>query len=70
MEFLNLDKTLGSASYSLENLEFFSFRGSDWGLKDLTAKGLADFRDVLEADEISTLNYLVAKVGFDPSDEA
>ena len=41
-----------------------------YGLKDLTAKSLADFRDHL-ADpnqQENTLAYLSAKMGFDPND--
>ena len=43
---------------------------ADYDVTDLDATSLADFRKRLEADETYTLNYLVAKLGFDPTDSA
>ena len=34
----------------------------------MTAVSLADFRQILSSDQTLTLNYLVAKLGFDYSD--
>ena len=40
----------------------------DWGQTNIDATGLADFRKRLEADEVYTLNYLIAKLGFNYKD--
>lgn len=39
-------------------------------MTDLDATTLATFRKTLEADETYALNYLVSKLGFDPTDNA
>lgn len=71
MEFLNLNATIGKSSVSYEDAEFLSVNfATDFGLVDLDATSLSTFRKVLEADETFTLNYLVAKLGFDSTDSA
>ena len=42
---------------------------AEYGLKEITASALSDFRKVLEDDKDLTLNYLTRKLGFDVSDE-
>lgn len=71
MEYLNLQATIGKTSVSYSDLDFFSVdMAADYEVTDLDATSLADFRKRLEADETYTLNYLVAKLGFDPTDSA
>jgi hypothetical protein len=38
-----------------------------YAVTTITPDSLAAFRKILEADESYTLNYLVSKLGFDPS---
>lgn len=70
MSFMNLQKTMGRLSVAYDDIEWFDMAVQDYGLKDLTAQALADFRDVLEDSDRqdNTLAYLAAKMGFDPSD--
>jgi len=56
---------------SYSDIDFYSVdMAADYDVTDLDATSLADFRKRLEADETYTLNYLVAKLGFDPTDSA
>ena len=42
---------------------------SDYGVTDITASALSDFRNRLEDDDGMALEYLVRKMGFDAQDE-
>jgi hypothetical protein len=69
MEFLNIQSTIGKSGLSYSDLDFNSFDlAKDWGQATIDSTGLADFRKRLEIDETYTLNYLVSKLGFNPSD--
>jgi len=70
MEFLNLEKTLGGTTTpAYSNLEWFSLDlASKFGLNALDATSLAAFRKHLEADKSFALDYIVAKLGFNPAD--
>ena len=70
MEFLNIQSTIGKTGLSYSDLDFNSFDLTSWGQKTIDPVGLADFRKRLELDETYTLNYLVSKLGFNPSDGA
>jgi hypothetical protein len=71
MEFLNLQATIGKSSVSYSDLEFHSVNmAKDYNVTDLDATSLATFRKTLESDETYTLNYLISKLGFDPTDAA
>lgn len=40
---------------------------SEYGVPEITAQALSDFRKAMEADKDMTLEYLVRKMGFNPS---
>jgi hypothetical protein len=71
MEFLDLDYTIGKRGLTYADLRFNSFDlAKHWGKQNIDAKSLADFRKRIEPDEQYTLDYLVAKLGFNPTDES
>ncbi|CDW74027.1 UNKNOWN [Stylonychia lemnae] len=67
LTFLNL-LAVSKSEISSSNLPFRSVLLSDFGLNQLTASALKDFKNKLEADDKLTYKYLVAKLGFDPND--
>ena len=67
-EFLDLNKTFGSASVP-SNLTFYSIDfAARYGLTNIDAFGLSEFRKNLEANLSLAKDYMVRNVGFDPSD--
>lgn len=71
MEFLDIDATFGKTEVPYSDAKFWTVdMASDYGVTSLTADGLHDFFTVLkDQDESKTLDYLVSKLGFNPSDE-
>ena len=70
MEFLNLQATIGKSSVSYSDLDFYSVNmAEDYNVTDLDSTTLAKFGKTLEADETYALNYLVSKLGFDPTEK-
>jgi len=74
MTFLDLSKYIGS-----EWSQVPAFNEVDWlyvdfaakyGLKQLDAGSMADFRKVLDADHDTYMSYLVSKLGFDENDSS
>ena len=71
IEYLNLQATIGKSTVNYSDLDFLSLNmATDYNVSNLDAASLATFRKALEADEASALNYLVKKLGFDPSDQS
>ena len=71
MEFLNLGATIGNESFTPADADWWSVDfASAFNLTMLDPSSLATFRKFLEAPENEefTVNYLVSKLGFDPSD--
>ena len=71
MEFLNLNATIGNESFTPADADWWSVDfASAFNLTMLDPSSLATFRKFLEAPENEefTVNYLVSKLGFDPSD--
>jgi len=68
LEFLNLNDTYGKTKVDYSDAKWFSVDfAKRFSVTSLDPTSLATFRKVLEADESYTLDYLVAKLGFDPS---
>ena len=68
--FLDLDRTYGWQSLPTD-LALFPFREvslSTYGLYSLNAEALKDFKNTLNADQTLLYRYLVAKIGYDPTD--
>lgn len=65
---MELEKTYGKSADTA--LPLFHYEPSTFGLKDLTAKSLQDFKNLLEADYDLTTKYLYSKIGLNPDDEA
>ena len=67
--FLNLQPTIGQESYvPLDQLEFRELNyESTYGVKDLTAASILDLAKKLSEDEDLHQDYLVRKLGYDPS---
>ena len=69
-EFLDLGKTYGSTSVP-SKLTFYSLDfASRYGVQNIDATGLVNWRKALEADINLTHDYMVRQVGFDPSDKS
>ena len=67
--FLPLELTYGWSSVpAVSAVPFREVNLASFGLFTLTANALHDFKKKLDDDDQLTLKYLVAKVGFDPSD--
>ena len=69
MEFLDLEDTIGLTDIpAYEDLTFRSLDlKKDFGLKDLTPDGMSEFTASLEADWEVSIEYALAKLGFDES---
>lgn len=71
MEFLNIEKTFGMETVTASDLEWWHMDwASQWGLTDIDATSISEFRKFLEADEPTCVDYLVSKLGFDYNDSA
>ena len=67
--FLNLEPTIGKDSHTpLDELEFreLDFE-ADFGVKDMSADSILDLAQRLSEDEKLHRNYLIRKLGYDPS---
>ena len=64
-EFIDLVPTYGQNSVAYEDLKFLTLHMSDYGVSEISAKSLAEFRKILEDDKEKTLEYLTRKLGFD-----
>jgi len=69
MEFLDLNPTYGKDFVEYDDLTWWHVDfASMWNVTDIDPTSLASFRKRLEADDDLTLNYLIAKLGFDFND--
>ena len=70
--FLSLDKTFGWTSIpsDITLIPFRQVSFSQFGMYTLTAEALKDFKDKLTADNFLTLQFLAAKIGFNPADSS
>ena len=69
-EFVDINNLKGKSSASYSDLEFLSLdMAKDFGVDSLTGEALAEFRKQLEdsSNYDWALNYLVRKMGFNPS---
>jgi len=69
MEFIDLLPTLGKSSVAYDDLTFLTLPLSDYGVNDITASSLSEFRKDLEDDKDMALEYLTRKMGFNPESE-
>ena len=69
MEFIDLLPTLGQSSVAYDDLTFFTLPLSDYGVTDITASSLSEFRKALEDDKDMALEYLTRKMGFNHESE-
>lgn len=66
---MNLNDTYGKTKINYTDAKWFSVDyAKRYSVTTITPDSLASFRKILEADESYTLDYLVAKLGFDPTD--
>ena len=71
MLFIDLDSTLGWTSIPDDISKIPSHLvdyAMAFGLKDLTASSLSDFKNKLENDDDITYDYMIAKAGYNPND--
>ena len=70
LEFLDLDATFGKQSVAYADAKWWSVNyAKDYGVVELTADSLAEFYGRLASqDEDATLDYLIAKLGFNYND--
>lgn len=70
MEFMDLNSTYGQDQVSYSDVNWLSFDlEKDFGVTGLDPDSLSDFRNALENDYDKTIDYLVAKIGFDPTNQ-
>ena len=70
LRFLQLEKTYGwdKLPTDLSLYPFRDFSPAPYGLFSLRAEAIKDFKNALDADQNLLYRYLVAKIGYDPSD--
>lgn len=68
-EFMDLYQQYGASSVSYDEVKWLSLPMSDYGVTEITATALSDFRKRLEDDDDMTREYLVRKLGFNAQDE-
>ena len=64
-EFIDLVPTFGESSIAYEDLKFLTLPLSDYGVSEISATSLSEFRKALEDDKDMALEYLTRKLGFD-----
>ena len=72
MEFIDITNFSGTTILSYNDLNFHSFDlSNDFGFSDISPDGLVSLRKYLEdsANLERALEYLVSKIGFDPTDQ-
>ncbi len=69
MTFLQLDRTYGWTSIpkDITQIPFTQVNFSNYGIFTLTAAGLNNFKNKLDADNTLALQFMAAKLGFDPN---
>lgn len=67
MEFIDLLPQLGKKSIAYSDLQFNSLAMTEYGVNNLTANDLNDFRRRLEADNKMALEYMNRKLGYNES---
>ena len=69
MEFMDLNPSFGKTEVSYEDITWLSVDlEADYGLSNLDPKSLSSFRNLLQDDYDLSIDYLVAKIGFNPTD--
>jgi hypothetical protein len=67
-EFLNLEATLGKDSIESSDLEWRHLdMNEEFQLSDITATSLADFKVRLVNDQNLAVNWMIRKLGYDPT---
>ena len=70
MEFMDLNPSFGKTSVSYEDITWLSLDlEADFGVTNLDPDSLSDFRNLLQDDYDLSIDYLVAKMGFDPTNQ-